>query len=675
MSAKTKQRAFIVMPFGKKKAADGAEIDFDRVYAELIRPAVEAADLIAHRADAERRAGSIHADMFQELLLAELVVADLTIDNPNVWYELGVRDALRASGSVMLYALRDRLPFDVAGQRMQRYTLAGGVPDPARVQDERAALTAMLQATMDDWRGRRASPVYAQLPNLAEPDWRSLKLGAVNEFWQGLEQWQERVRIAVRQQRPADVMVLADDTPNRVLEFEALRTAAEALIKLNRPSFALGVLQRAAELTPDDRKCRQLEAIALGRTGRYDEAREKLTRLAEELGSRVKGDGETLGLLARSWKDDWTRSFDTHPLRGPDPLAAARDTAGTLRPAAEAYAAAFTAAPADYYPGINALSLGRLWEHIAARKSKLDLDGIAGGVRWAVGCALGRERSYWALVTRAELALLQGEEEVALEGYGEAAALAYDQRDRFALDSSRQTLSLLHDLQFRVDLVAKAATIVEQTEQQLARISSGNGRAAVPAEPAKVILFSGHMIDDPKVRGPDGTKPARFPAAKVDAAATRIAAALDELGAGPGDLGICGGACGGDLLFAQACLARGMRVELRLAQPQAAFLRDSVTFADPDHRWERAFADVAAKARAVLVMDEQLGPAPKGVDKYDRCNRWMLYTALAHGVPKVSFVTLWDGNPGDGPGGTEHMANLVNQLTGRRPIVIDTKTL
>ena len=202
MSARNKQRAFIVMPFGKKKAADGSEIDFDRVYAELIRPAVEAADLIAHRADAERRAGSIHADMFQELLLAELVVADLTIDNPNVWYELGVRDALRASGSVMLFALRDRLPFDVGGQRMQHYTLSEGAPDPRSLEAERAALTVMLQATMQDWRGRRASPVYAQLPNLKEPDWRSLKLGAVNEFWQGLEQWQERVRIAVRSSGP-----------------------------------------------------------------------------------------------------------------------------------------------------------------------------------------------------------------------------------------------------------------------------------------------------------------------------------------------------------------------------------------------------------------------------------------------------------------------------------------
>ena len=39
--------------------------------------------------------------MFQDLLLAEFVVADLTMDNPNVWYEIGVRHALRAGGTVM----------------------------------------------------------------------------------------------------------------------------------------------------------------------------------------------------------------------------------------------------------------------------------------------------------------------------------------------------------------------------------------------------------------------------------------------------------------------------------------------------------------------------------------------------------------------------------------------
>jgi hypothetical protein len=87
------------MPFGSKLGPDGVEIDFNRVYNEYIRPALELAGLESFRADEEIRAGHIIADMFQELLMADLVVADLTIENPNVWYELGVRHALRARAS------------------------------------------------------------------------------------------------------------------------------------------------------------------------------------------------------------------------------------------------------------------------------------------------------------------------------------------------------------------------------------------------------------------------------------------------------------------------------------------------------------------------------------------------------------------------------------------------
>jgi hypothetical protein len=78
------RRAFVIMPFGEKKGPDGTAIDFDAVYQALFAPAITAAGLMPHRADADRRGGSIHLDMFQDLLLAEFVVADLTLDNPNV---------------------------------------------------------------------------------------------------------------------------------------------------------------------------------------------------------------------------------------------------------------------------------------------------------------------------------------------------------------------------------------------------------------------------------------------------------------------------------------------------------------------------------------------------------------------------------------------------------------
>jgi len=74
----------VVMPFGTKTAADGSSIDFNRVDAELIKPALKRAGLDPSRADQEVRAGDIRTDMFQELLPADLVLADLTVDNPNM---------------------------------------------------------------------------------------------------------------------------------------------------------------------------------------------------------------------------------------------------------------------------------------------------------------------------------------------------------------------------------------------------------------------------------------------------------------------------------------------------------------------------------------------------------------------------------------------------------------
>src|SRR5262245_36584057 len=129
--ATSRNRAFVAMPFGIKKSADGRSINFNRVYEELIAPALESVGFDAFRADQERRAGDIRTDMFQELLLADLVVAELSIDNPNVWYELGVRHALRARGVIQIQATREFMPFDVYVDRALRYHIKDDGPDPA----------------------------------------------------------------------------------------------------------------------------------------------------------------------------------------------------------------------------------------------------------------------------------------------------------------------------------------------------------------------------------------------------------------------------------------------------------------------------------------------------------------------------------------------------------------
>src|SRR5215831_13656074 len=145
--------AFVAMPFGTKE-----KIDFNKVYSDYIKPALEGAGFEVFRADEEMRAGNIRTDMFQELLLADLVVAELSIDNPNVWYELGVRHALRARGVIQLQATREHMPFDVYVERALQYHVKDGVPDPAFLEGDRAALARFATETMQSWYGRKVSP-------------------------------------------------------------------------------------------------------------------------------------------------------------------------------------------------------------------------------------------------------------------------------------------------------------------------------------------------------------------------------------------------------------------------------------------------------------------------------------------------------------------------------------
>jgi hypothetical protein len=174
------------------------------------------------------------------------------------------------------------------------------------------------------------------------------------------------------------------------------------------------------------------------------------------------------------------------------------------------------------------------------------------------------------------------------------------------------------------------------------------------APPRHVLLFSGHMIDAPDRKAP------RFPASKEAGAADAIAALLDtaDVAAGPNDLAICGGACGGDLLFAEACLAHGTALEMYIGFDENTFLKDSVDFANAN--WRNRFFEARRRATLHIAPDE-LGPLPSGADPYERNNLWMLERAMRFGAARMIFICLWDGEGGDGPGGTKHMMEAARQ--------------
>lgn len=650
-----KPHAFIAMPFGTRPGPDGrTPLQFDRVLQDLLRPALEQAGFEVFRADEETRAGDIRADMFQELLVADLVLAELSVANPNVWYELGVRHALRARGVVLVYGVLPGVEppkaFDVYTDRKLRYALtADGVPDPAGLADAVAALATLASETLSASTRRRVSPVYQLLPHLEQPQWKKLLLAGHNEFRDAYDRWADRMAVARQTNAPGDLLTLADETPTRALALEARCMAGNSLLQLRQPGLALEQFDAALQIDPDDLPSRQKRAVCLGRLERFAQARsavQALARLSDQ-------DADSLALAGRLEKDAWTARWRPRSAAGAalEPAvwqAAAAGEDGLLAEAVRPYRQAFELNPGHYYSGINALTLSLLRAFLGGSVDAADTERLRGGVRWAVACALLRSpRDYWARASQAELSTLCDDTPVVQADW--RAAVAAADGDWFALDSSRQTLVLLQQLAFRPAQTQAALDIVEREI----------GRVSPPFTPRQVLLFSGHMMDTPDRATP------RFPPALEPAVARALDQALDTLDAGPADLALCQASAGGDLMFLEACVARGLACQVLLPFDEPQFLQHSVLPSAHGEAWRARWLALKPRlGRVPRVLPDALGPGPADANPFERCNRWLLNTALASGPDRLRFVCLWDGQGADGPGGTRHLWQEASRRTG-----------
>src|SRR3954451_5915745 len=158
------QQAFIIRAFNTKKDSAGKEVDFERIHRELIAPALEAAGLGGGTTGKIIDAGNIREDMFGLIIEADLVVCDITFHNANVFYELGIRHALRKKRTVLVKGgpVADPTPFDILTDRYRPYE----VDDPGKAKDE---LVAVIRATLAAER-ETDSPVFKMLPALPEVD-------------------------------------------------------------------------------------------------------------------------------------------------------------------------------------------------------------------------------------------------------------------------------------------------------------------------------------------------------------------------------------------------------------------------------------------------------------------------------------------------------------------------
>lgn len=120
----SKERCFVVMPYGEKPDEGGSLINFDSVYSNLIKPAVADAGLDCLRCDNIDVSGAIHAKMIEHLFRDAVVVVDITTLNANVFYELGVRHALRSHVTILIRKHGTKLPFNIQDMNVIGYDMS-----------------------------------------------------------------------------------------------------------------------------------------------------------------------------------------------------------------------------------------------------------------------------------------------------------------------------------------------------------------------------------------------------------------------------------------------------------------------------------------------------------------------------------------------------------------------
>jgi hypothetical protein len=662
-------RAFIIRPFGTRKG-----VNFDDIEKKLVGPALDNIGAEGRTTGEILEAGNIRTDMFQQLLVADLVIADVTTNNPNAFYELGIRHALQEKRTFLIRAklsppqtvqeMKEAdVPFDIKTDRYFEY-------DPAHPAASLDNLTEALRITTAS--ERQDSPVFLSLPNLkSQPRERfiSVPLG-----------FGEEVQRAKKNKDARKLTLLGLEARGFPWESTGLRVVGRALLLIERYGAAQVAWESLRKLDDFDLEANTALANIYQRLDNLvssDQALERALKVATEPADIA----EIRGQLGRNKKDRWVRSWrDANP---EDKAQKALDSP-LIAEAYEQYLMAYRQDLDSYYPGLNALALAviiielageypDLWRahfgddnEASAKLSEIKRkrDQIAQALQLRCDAAdapepAGAQEDQWLLSSAGGLNLLtQPNARRAIYFYKKAAAAGGD----FVLNAERKQLVLFAELGVLKDKIEEAL-----------KVFPPESALASDQRIERVLLFTGHRIDSAKREKP------RFPAEKESVAREAIRSAVSEEKAitNSSIIGVSGGANGGDILFLEVCDELGINTKMMLALPENQFIEASVE--NEDRTWLRRFHAQLEKHPnlSVLAQSPELPKwlqSKKGYDIWQRNNFWLLSEALCLAPKSLTTIALWDGEPGNGPGGTEHMVSLAKER-GARIIRLDTKAL
>ena len=667
-------RAFIVRPFGTKKDLQGQNIDFDAVQKVLIAPAFKELDLHGSTTTEIASAGNIREDMFELLVEADLVVADVSIHNANVFYELGIRHALRDRRTFLIRCRADANPFDLATDRYLEYDR----DDPA------ATLPALIEGLRQTIASsEKDSPLFRLVPGLVPQD--PAQLIVVPQSF-GEEVDRRRV-----DGQPGDLDLLADEvmmTAPRWLQ-QGLRVVGLAQFDRRSWEGAKHTWEAIREVNENDVQANVKLATVYAKLGDLTRSNQAIERaLSQEPGEDDLA--ELYSLRGSNEKTEWMAEWSD---AGEDRKRRAL-VSPFLQRSFEAYLGGFLLELNHFYSGLNALTLlsarlalaeelpdtwidgfededeaERVLKKLKNRKEELQrtvsvsLEATQGRVKRAGTADL------WLDISVADLTCVSGDPVGRVDRLYRK-ALAKPTRQQ--LDSVDRQLEWLELLSINPEQVAAGRAVVKEKRSEL-----GDVLDVPDASSRKVLIFTGHRVD-----APDRATP-RFPAGAVPRARAMIEEAVRKelASAGNGILGIAGAASGGDILFHEVCEELGIETHVYLAGPRAEYVQESVQ--DSGQEWVDRFNQLLLKkehTKALVQLGDSLS-LPRwlaGASDYSvwqRNNLWTLHNAMQiSGAAHTVLIALWNGQKGDGPGGTNDMTEKA-KTWGARSIILPAQDL
>ena len=673
-------RAFIIRPFGTKKDSGGAEIDFERVDRELIRPALEAVNLGGGTTGEIVDAGNIREDMFGLIFEADVVVCDITILNANVFYELGIRHALRKKSTVMIKGqpTKDGTPFDLLTDRYLPYDI--GNPGASM-----GKLIATLKASLNSAR-ETDSPIFQMLPSLPEADPSKVQTVPVD--------FREEVNRARAAKSKGWLRLLSGEVCNQRFQWGGLKLVATAQWDLKDWAGARESWETIRQTYPDDIDANLALANIYERLYR-DEPRPELMEASDQAIKRVldskeasqKQRVEALSLGGRNQKTRWRLNFDHLPTT--EERRAAAMNRELIR-SFEDYRRAFFQDLNHFYPGLAALQMGtilldlskeKFWSDTFDSDSEADLykqrvEGEVGTLQCLVPASVGAELQklshdapdrFWAEISAADVLFLtpEGREQRVIAAYADA--IPPDKP--FAWDAARGQLELFAALGVKAELTGKvinklSAIFKEEDLEQ-------NKPQEKPKKPVHLIVLAGHLVDAP------GRSEPRFPRTREAQAKALIREAVEGLRNDEYEfMGLASAAPGTDILAHEVCAELKMKSTICLPMPAKDYSR--LAFEELDN-WRTRFLDLQQDHDMVELSDREGLPrwlSGSNVDSWERGNRWVMQMALTWGAKRITLVALWDGKmKGDAPGGTAQMVQLARDAGTIRLEIVDAKRL